>query len=93
MSLSCQKTLPDVRETLSDVQKWTEGPLGCPGVVGRPSLCPGMVGRPSRMSGSGQEALPGGRDIPDDREYSVGPPGCPRVVGRLFRMSGVVVSP
>ena len=39
MSGNGQETLPDVRE-------WSEGPSGCPGVVGRPF----------RMSGSGREA-------------------------------------
>ena len=37
----------DGREALWDVWEWSEGPPGCPGVVGWPS----------RMSGSGQEAL------------------------------------
>ena len=53
------------RETLSDVQEWSGGPPGCPGVVGRPSQrpggpsgCPGVVERPSRLSGSGRETLP-----------------------------------
>ena len=55
-----------VRDTLPNVQVWSENPHGCPGVFERPS-------RPSRMSGSGrwpfrmygseQEALP------DDREW------------------------
>ena len=36
------------REALHHVREWSTGPLGCPG----------MVGRPSKMSGSGREALP-----------------------------------
>ena len=44
------------REALPDVREWSECPLGCPGVVGRPSrMCgsdsrmSGVVGRPSQM--------------------------------------------
>ena len=36
------------REALKVVQKWSGGPPGCPGVVGRPF----------RMSESGREVLP-----------------------------------
>ena len=36
------------RESLKDVQEWSGGPPGCPGVVGRPS----------RISGSYREVLP-----------------------------------
>ena len=36
------------REALMDVQVWSVGPPGCPGVMGRAS----------RMPGSGWEALP-----------------------------------
>ena len=36
------------RETLPDVQEWSVGPPGCPGVVGSPS----------RMTWSGREAIP-----------------------------------
>ena len=56
---------------LPKVLKWSGGPSGCPGVVGRPSW----------MSGSGREALP------DVREWSGGPPGCPGVVKRPSSMS------
>ena len=42
------------RETHLDLREWSEGPLGCPGVVGRPSW----------MTWSGREALP------DVREWS-----------------------
>ena len=35
------------REVLPDVREWSSGPLGCPGVVGRPS----------RMSRSCRESL------------------------------------
>ena len=56
---SCREAIPNVRE-------WTGGPLGCPGVVGIPSL----------IFGSGREALP------DIREFPGVPPGCPDVVGR-----------
>ena len=64
MSGSCREALPDV-------QKWSGGPPGCPGVVGRPY----------RMSGSGREAFR------DGRKWSGGPPGCLRVVGRPFQRS------
>ena len=40
------------REDLQDIQNWSDGPL----------LCPGVVGRLSVISGSGREALP---DIPE----------------------------
>ena len=55
MSGSGQEALPNVRE-------WSEGPLGCPGVVGAhsdvrersggPTGCQGVFRRPSWMSGS-----------------------------------------
>ena len=45
---------------LPDVRKWSRGPSGCLGVVGRPS----------RMTGSGRETL---TDVP---KWSGGPPGC-----------------
>ena len=67
------------QEALPDVRVWSEGPPGCPGVVGRPS----------RMSGSGREALTVGREtFPNVWEWSGGPPGCPGVVRRPSRMSG-----
>ena len=44
------------REALPDVQKWSEDPRGCQGVVWRPSRML-VVGMPSRMSGGGREAL------------------------------------
>ena len=72
MSGSCRVSLSDVREC-------SEGPLGCPGVVG------GLT----RMSGSGREILPdvwvwlGGPS-----GCAEGPPGCPRVVGCPARMFG-----
>ena len=40
------------RESLPNVQDWSEDP----------TECPGMVGRLSRMSGSGKEALPDNRE-------------------------------
>ena len=57
MSLSGREALPDVRECSRGCSSCPEvmgGPLGCPGVVVRPSK---KFGRPSRMSGSCQEAL------------------------------------
>ena len=42
-----------VREALGDVREWSGDPLGCPGVVVRPS---GMSAS-GRMSESGVEAL------------------------------------
>ena len=72
MSGSGQKSLPEVREALSNIREFLEGPPGCSRVVGRPS----------RMSGSGREALP------NVRVWSGGPPGCSEVVGRPSRMSG-----
>ena len=86
-------------EALQDVRKWSGGPPGCPGVVGRPS----------RMSGCGREALSDVRETrPDVREWSEGslvrpavfrmpsrmsrigreaPPGCLGVVERPSQMS------
>ena len=61
-----------VMEALLDFREWSRGPLGCSGVVGRPS----------HMSGSGREALP------YVRERSGGPPIWPGVVGRHSRMFG-----
>ena len=43
-----REALPDVREALSDDRECSEGPLECPGVVGRPF----------RMIRSGRDALP-----------------------------------
>ena len=54
------------REALPDVQEWSKGPTGCPGVVGRPCW----------MSGSSLETLP------KIREWLEAPlPGCPGMVG------------
>ena len=66
------------REALSDVQKWSKNPPGCPGVVGRPL----------QISGSGRESLP------DIREWSGGPPRCPVVFGRtnISRFSCVQIA-
>ena len=96
MSRSGRETLLDVRQALSDVRECSEGPHGCPGVVGRPS----------RMSGSGRAAIQmtrnvretpldvreacrmsgsGRKAIPDVREWLGGPLECPGVVGRLSR--------
>ena len=66
------------RETLLEVQEWSGGPHGCPG----------MVGRPSRMSGSGRETV---RYVweafPEVREWSRGPPKCLGVDERPSQMS------
>ena len=64
------------REALPDVQEWSGVPLGCPGVIGRPSGFMGVVRRLSWIYGSGLQALG------DLREWSVGPPGCPGVFRR-----------
>ena len=74
MSGTVWKALPDIREALSNVQKWLGGSLGCPGVVGSFPGCLGGVGSPSRMSGSGRDTLP------NVRELSGAPQGCPGVV-------------
>ena len=69
------ETLPNVREwweVLTDSREWSGGPLGCTGVVWRPS----------RMPESGRVALP------DVREWLEIPPGCSEVVGRPFQISG-----
>ena len=60
------------REALPNVQEWSGGSPGCPGVVGRPS----------QMSGSGWKALT------EVREWSGGTPGWPGVAGRPSQMSG-----
>ena len=69
MTRSVWKALPDVCEALLDFREWSggshgssRGPIGCLGVVGRPSR---KFGRPSRMSGSGLETLP---DVPEGWE-------------------------
>ena len=69
-------------ETLSDVQEWSGGTPGFPGVVVIPSQMYGSGGWHSRMSGTGQEALP------DVREWSGGNPCYPGVIERPSRMSG-----
>ena len=82
MSRSGRVTLSDVQEALSDVRECSEGPPGCPGVVGSVSRMSGDGSEPLRMSGSGRE------NLPDVREWSGEPVECPGVVERLFRMSG-----
>ena len=65
----CPGGLVDVcsgQDALADVWEWSGYPPGCPG---GPLGCPGVVGRPSRMSGSVWEAFP------DVREWSAGPHG------------------
>ena len=79
MSGSGQKTLPNIRNALSDVLECSGDHPGSAGVVSRPFL---MSVKPSRMSGSGLEALL------DVWEWSGGTPGCPGVVGRPSWMSG-----
>ena len=64
------------RDALGDVQKWSGGTPGCPGVVTRPS----------GMSGRGREAHP------DFRELSRSPPKCPEVVEKPSQRLGVVRS-
>ena len=86
------------REALLDVQEWSVGPVGCPGVVRRPY----------RMYGSGQQSLSNVREWSGDlhecperpsgcprvverrvlREWSGGPPGCPGVVGGPYGFCG-----
>ena len=65
------------REALPDVQKWSGGPPGCPGVVGWPS----------QMFESGRMTIPNVREwseaLPDVRVWSGVPSGCPEVVGGL----------
>ena len=63
----------NVRESLLDDREWS----GCPhGWSWGPIGCPGVVGRPSQMPGSGREALSG------VWEWSGGLPGCLGVVVR-----------
>ena len=79
---SGRETLPNVRERSGDPPSClgvVEGPVGCPGVLGRPYR---LFVRPSQMSGSGREVLS------VVREWLGGPPGCPGVVGKPSRMSG-----
>ena len=56
---------------IPNVQEWSGGSPGSPGVVGRPS----------GMSGSDREVLP------DARERSGGPHGYPGVVGMISQIS------
>ena len=81
MSGSCRVALPDVREAVPVVREWSGGPLGCPGVFGRPFQ---IFGRPSQMFESGREIFP------DVQEWSRGPPRYPGVVRRPSQMSGSV---
>ena len=63
---SVREALPDVREALLNVRKWSGGPPGCPGVVGRTS----------RITGIGWQALPNVRvAFSDLREWSGDHPG------------------
>ena len=50
MSESGRKTLPDVIEAFSDVQKWLGDPPDVQKWLGDPLGCPGVVRRPSQMS-------------------------------------------
>ena len=45
------------RESFQDVREWSEGPLGCPGVVCRLSRMSAIGREPSQMSGIGTEVL------------------------------------
>ena len=75
MSGSGRQALSDVSQrsdALPFVRKWSGGPRGFVGVVGKPF----------RMSWSGLEALG------DLWEWSGSPSGCPGVIGRPSRMSG-----
>ena len=58
MTWSGWETLPEVWQALSDVQEWSRGPPGCPGVVGKPYR---MSRRPSQMFVSVQKSLPDDR--------------------------------
>ena len=44
-------------EALSVVRKWSGGPPGCFGVVGRSSQCLGVVGMPSQMFVSSRDDI------------------------------------
>ena len=66
------------RVALPDVREWSGNPPEC--LVG-PLGYPGVVGRPSRMSGSYRESLT------NVREWVGGPPGCLGVFVRSSRMS------
>ena len=83
MSVSGRKTLPDVRETLSDDWEYSGGSLRCPGVVVRLS----------RMSGSGRKTLLNVREwweaLPDVWKWSGGLLDCSGVVERPSRMTGI----
>ena len=61
MSVSCRKTLPEVRrlwEALPNVREWSGEPSKCLGVAGRPSQMSLSGWRPFWMSRSGWESLP-----------------------------------
>ena len=79
MSGSGWDAFTGVLDALPDVQEWSGGPPGCPGVVGKPS----------RMFESGRESLPdvrkwsGGSHV-----WSGGPPRCPGVVVSPSQRSG-----
>ena len=60
-------------EALPDDLEWLGNP---PGSLAGPLGCPGVVERPSRMSGSGRETLPDVQEaLSDVRECSEVPPG------------------
>ena len=69
-------------EALPDVQEWSGGPPGCPGVVDKPSRKSGSGREASRISGSCRQTLP------DVREWSTSRHGCSGVVDKPSRMSG-----
>ena len=74
---------------LPDVQEWSGGPPSCLRVVEGPVECPGVLGRPSRLSVRPSQMSGSGREVLSVvREWLRGPPGCPRVVRKRSRMSG-----
>ena len=59
------QAFPNVRERSGVPPEWSEGPPGCPRVVGKTT----------QMTGSGRKSLPSGLEaLPDVREWSGAPP-------------------
>ena len=71
-----------VRETLLEIQKWSETFPEVWNWSGDPSGGPEAVGRPSRRFGSARETLP------EVWKWSGDPPGDSNVVGRPSRRVG-----
>ena len=91
MSESGWETLPDVWECLEGPPGYPGGPLGFPGVVGKPSWMSGSVRKAiadvREALSDGRECSEGSPGYPGTPGYPGERPGCLEVYGRLSRMS------